>query len=99
MRESASDPGYVAAGLADLWRETRGDPRVTIAVLDGPVDRSHLSLSSANLTVIPTLVPACARTGPATCHGTHVASVLFGQPETPVVGIAPRCHGLIVPIF
>ena len=32
-------------------------------------------------------------------HGTHVASVIFGQPNGPIAGIAPRCRGLILPIF
>ena len=32
-------------------------------------------------------------------HGTHVASLIFGQPGSPVVGIAPGCKGLIVPVF
>ncbi len=32
-------------------------------------------------------------------HGTHVTSVIFGQPGSEVLGIAPRCQGLIIPIF
>jgi len=32
-------------------------------------------------------------------HGTHVTSIIFGQPGSPVRGIAPKCRGLIVPIF
>jgi cyanobactin maturation PatA/PatG family protease len=32
-------------------------------------------------------------------HGTHVTSVIFGQPGSPVMGIAPKCKGLIVPVF
>lgn len=32
-------------------------------------------------------------------HGTHVASVIFGQPGSPVTGVAPECRGLIVPVF
>ena len=35
----------------------------------------------------------------AFAHGTHVASVIFGQHGSPVLGIAPRCRGLIVPIY
>src|SRR5262249_25628454 len=36
--------------------------------------------------------------GTASEHGTHVASIIFGQ-GMDVRGIAPRCRGLIVPIF
>jgi cyanobactin maturation PatA/PatG family protease len=32
-------------------------------------------------------------------HGTHVASIIFGQPGSPVEGIAPQCKGIIVPVF
>ncbi len=43
--------------LESLWETTIGDPRVCVAVLDGPVDRSHPSLASAKLTCLETLVP------------------------------------------
>jgi cyanobactin maturation PatA/PatG family protease len=85
--------------LEPLWSETRGDPRIRIAVLDGPVDRSHPSLCDACLTERPTLVAGTGKAGPASKHGTHVASVIFGQPGGPVCGIAPRCSGIILPIF
>ncbi len=32
-------------------------------------------------------------------HGTHVASVLFGDPAGPVAGIIPACRGLLIPVF
>jgi cyanobactin maturation PatA/PatG family protease len=31
-------------------------------------------------------------------HATHVASVLFGQPGSPVEGIVPHCRGINIPI-
>lgn len=86
-------------GLKELWAETLGDPRICIAVLDGPVDQLHPSLEVANLTHLETLVPSGADQGPASQHGTHVASVIFGRHDGPVKGIAPYCRGLIVPIF
>ncbi|WP_375766852.1 S8 family serine peptidase [Archangium gephyra] len=86
-------------GLAELWAETLGDPRVTVAVLDGPVDLSHPCFEGADLTVLPTLVPAVAGDAAATEHGTFVASLLFGRHQSPVAGVAPECRGLIAPIF
>ncbi|MCI0488296.1 MAG: S8 family serine peptidase, partial [Blastocatellia bacterium] len=76
-----------------------GDPRICIAILDGPVDRSHPGLATANLTTLDTLVPGIADQGVAAKHGTHVASILFGQHGGPIPGIAPRCRGLSIPIF
>ena len=88
----------------ELWGKTLGDPRVCIAVLDGPVDLSHPCFAGADLTVLETLAGtprsfSPLRPGLAAAHGTHVASVLFGQPGSSVQGIAPRCRGLIVPVF
>ncbi len=78
----------------------KGDRNICVAVLDGPVDLAHPCFQGADLTVLPTLAPTAARSdGFMSAHGTHVASIIFGQPETSVRGIAPQCRGLIVPIF
>jgi cyanobactin maturation PatA/PatG family protease len=89
-------------GLTSLWSETTGDPRVAVAVLDGPVDAGHRSLSGARLEVIDAVVSTVADPGsPATRHGTAVASLIVGQhrPNGAIRGLAPGCSGLIVPIF
>ncbi len=96
---SESQHSTPTPGLAALWRQTLGDPRVTIAVLDGPVDRSHPAFADADLTLLPTLVPAVPDGGPASQHGTHVASVIFARHDGRLRGVAPRCRGLIVPIY
>ncbi|AFY37276.1 peptidase S8 and S53 subtilisin kexin sedolisin [[Leptolyngbya] sp. PCC 7376] len=78
----------------------QSDNRICIAVLDGPVDLKHPCFKGANLTALPSLVSGKTRSdGDMSKHGTHVASVIFGQPNTSVKGIAPYCHGLIVPVF
>jgi len=87
-------------GLDALWAQTRGDPTIKVAILDGPVDLDHPSLAGAKLTRHPTMVdePASAG-GVMSNHGTHVTSVVFGQPGGPVTGLAPGCEGLILPVF
>ncbi|WP_287356994.1 S8 family serine peptidase [Moorena sp. SIO3B2] len=85
-------------GLQSLWDESIGDSRVCVAVLDGSVDLSHPSFQGAQLTKLPTLV-SDAPVGKMASHGTHIASVIFGQHGSPVQGIAPGCRGLIVPVF
>jgi cyanobactin maturation PatA/PatG family protease len=82
-----------------LWEKSLGDSGICVAVLDGPVDQSHPSLSNASLTQLPTLVSGIADQSSASQHGTHVASIIFGQHDTPVLGIAPHCRGLIIPVF
>ena len=86
-------------GLQQLWAETLGHPDICLAILDGPVDQTHPSLHAARLNRVETMISAKADQGPATRHGTHVTSIIFGQHGGPVKGIAPHCRGLIVPIF
>ncbi len=76
-----------------------GDPNVTIAVLDGPVDLTHDCFRGARLTPLKTVASVTSADGGATEHGTHVASLIFGQLGSSIEGIAPFCGGLIVPVF
>jgi cyanobactin maturation PatA/PatG family protease len=88
------------AEAADCRLNILGHPEICVAVLDGPVDLVHPCFQGANLTLLPTLVPeASSLDGAMSGHGTHVASVIFGQPESEVPGLAPHCRGLIVPVF
>ncbi|MFF5447281.1 S8 family serine peptidase [Streptomyces sp. NPDC012888] len=80
-------------------QELLGSPEVRVAVLDGPVDLTHPCFAGSNLTRLPTLVSSPAGPGPMSLHGTHVASLLFGQPDSPVPGLVPRCTGLLLPVF
>jgi hypothetical protein len=91
-------------GLAALWKITKGDRRVTIAVIDGPVDTSHpcfagVALQTLNLKGRAPV--ACRSKSQGSCnHGTQIASLLFARHGCgPVQGIAPQCRGLIIPIF
>ena len=87
-------------GLEKLWAETRGDPKICVAVLDGIVDQNHPCFDGADLTRLPSLVSGeASENGSMSAHGTHVASIIFGQPDSPVEGIAPHCRGLIIPVF
>ncbi|MDJ1185614.1 S8 family peptidase [Roseofilum casamattae] len=86
-------------GLAALQKRTQGSSEITVAVLDGVVDTNHPCFNSANLTRLSTLVQHQATAGQMSAHGTHIASLIFGQPETEIPGIAPQCRGLLAPVF
>jgi len=86
-------------GVSELWRETRGDPEICVAVLDGPVDLSHRALKGAQLELLGGSIEASRVCGPAAAHGLHVCSVIFGQHSGSVKGVAPNCRGLVIPIF
>lgn len=91
--------GHALTGLRGLRGTTLGDPGVCVAVLDGPVDLAHPCFAGADIRRLDTLVNDPAEHGPMSVHGTHVASMIFGQPGSPVPGLAPRCRGLIAPVF
>ncbi|MGB5714337.1 MAG: PatA/PatG family cyanobactin maturation protease [Waterburya sp.] len=86
-------------GLSELQKLTKGTSDITVAVLDGVVDTNHPCFEGANLTRLPTLVQHQATVGQMSTHGTHIASLIFGQPNTSVSGIAPQCRGLFAPVF
>lgn len=86
-------------GLQSLREATLGEPEVCVAVLDGPVDLFHPCFDGAKIRQLNTLVQEPAGQGPMSVHGTHVTSVIFGQPGSPVAGIAPYCQGVVAPVF
>jgi cyanobactin maturation PatA/PatG family protease len=91
---------FAIPALPELMAMTRGDENICIAVLDGPVDQTHPCFEGSDLTRLPSLVKEEARPdGNMSAHGTHVSSIIFGQPGSPVTGIAPQCKGVIIPIF
>lgn len=83
-------------GLSLLWERTLGRPSVRIAVLDGTVDTSHAALRGARLKCVG---PPNRNQRTASSHGTHVASLIFGQHSGPIKGVAPKCSGIIIPVF
>src|SRR5438105_867428 len=80
-------------GIRDLWRKTLGDTSISIAILDGLVDLSHPCFAGSKLTLLEGS-DKVQQGRVAARHGTHVASLIFGQHEGPVKGIAPRCKGI-----
>ncbi|WP_234713362.1 MULTISPECIES: S8 family serine peptidase [Rhodopseudomonas] len=101
------DAGGVMVGVSgsELHQELLfafggGERDVTVALLDGLVDRTHDCFIGAPLK--PLNSAAAQRAGedaPASAQATHLASLLFGQPCRSVEGIAPMCSGLLAPIF
>jgi subtilisin family serine protease len=85
-------------GLPELWQQNLGDPAIKIAVLDGPCDTNHSSLVQATITAMD-FVGSGTAGGPAGEHGTHTASIIFGQHDSQIKGVVPLCQGLIIPIF
>ena len=101
VHRTGHDAAEQLHGLDALWRVTLGDPKVVVAVIDGPVDRSHRCFRDAALDISALSGVDSCDPGRASCrHGTEVSSLIFaGHHCGPVRGVAPRCRGLLVPIF
>jgi PatG C-terminal/Subtilase family/PatG Domain len=87
-------------GVAELWEKTKGDPRVCVALMDGPIVMSHPAFDGSRLVQIENTWHGGPQEAEEGCrhHATHVASIIFGQHEGPVKGLAPQCRGLSVPV-
>lgn len=74
------------------WTESVGScsANVRIGIVDTGVDPSHPSLQGANLKLKS--VRSADRTASDTEHGTAVASLLVGQRERLVAGLAPKAQ-------
>jgi hypothetical protein len=99
IQRPVSDTESILDSLRALRNEVRGDCEVCVAVLDGPADLSHPCFRGADLTRVDTLIQDPAGVDRMSAHGTHVASVIFGQPSSGTLGLAARCRGLLLPIF
>jgi cyanobactin maturation PatA/PatG family protease len=91
---AAADP--LAAIRQALSSARGGAPDVTVALVGGLPDRSHPALRDARLGVVAAMVPDSANAPDG--HGTQICSVIFGNGDG-VVGLAPNCTGLALPIF
>lgn len=97
--DSSPPEGVPISGLSSLWQETKGDARILIAILDGPLDHLNASLAEASIDQLEVAMVPPVSSGCNFDHGTEVASIIFGQHDSGFLGIAPGCRGLSIPIF
>lgn len=87
--------------MQPLMERTQGAPEVVIGLIDGPVALDHAHLQEAR--VLPATeerISTCSLDpGPACRHGTFIAGMLAGSPDSATPGICPNCTFLIRPIF
>ncbi|KIO50267.1 hypothetical protein [Nitrosospira sp. NpAV] len=89
----------ISDGSEILAALPKGDPRIRVALLDGPVDVTHPCLEAAAIQLSDPFEFGRRVGGKATEHGTQIASVIFGQPGTCIEGLAPMCHGISIAIY
>jgi cyanobactin maturation PatA/PatG family protease len=88
-------------GLAELWAETTGDNKICIAVIDTNIDYEHDCFKGADIKTIHLFNTNNNDDNESYSreHGTCVASIIFGQHHSIIKGLAPRCKGIIIPVF
>ena len=89
---------YSLVGLAPLMAASKGSASVTVAVIDGPVDRSHPALAAAQIEVLGDA--QCDPLEGAGCrHGTFITGLLVAARSEQAPGICPGCRLLARPVF
>lgn len=86
----------LAALRAALASAGPGSPKIVIGIVDGIPDLSHPCLRKAAIEIMEAMIPPDA--DGADSHGTGICSLIFGSDE-PVIGLAPGCSGLVLPLF
>jgi subtilisin family serine protease len=87
-------------GLTSLMASTRGRPDIAIALIDGPIARTHAGLAGANIRELSGAPgSACDRARAACDHGTFVAGILACERGGAAPGICPGCTLLVRPIY
>ncbi|MFD8007563.1 S8 family peptidase [Streptomyces mirabilis] len=92
---------YIAlAGLAGLTASGPGDPRVVVAVVDGPADLGHLELADARIRTLPGAPAVCGIARSTACrHGTAVLGILAARRGSAAPALCPGCTLLLRPVF
>lgn len=81
--------------LKQLQAETLGEPNISVAIIDGPIDLTNPCFDRNNIEIVDMVNVNYENKGKSMEHGTHVASIILGQNG----GIAPKCKGIILPIY
>lgn len=94
--QSPTPETFTPGRIAPLLALGIGDPRVRVAVIDGPVDVAHEALQLARFVHIGASTSTGCQGGGAACqHGTSIAGLLCGAQT----GICPGCTVLLRPIL
>jgi subtilisin family serine protease len=79
---------------------SRGNPRIIVGLIDGPVALDHPDLADSNISVTGKSDASCSLSSSTACrHGTFVAGILAARRGSTAPSICPGCTLLLRPIF
>jgi subtilisin family serine protease len=87
--------------LEALMHLSTGNPKVTIGLIDGPMDLNHNAFQGSKIrTIKESQLAACNNASDLYCsHGTFIAGILCSRRGLAVPAICPDCEVLLNPIF
>jgi subtilisin family serine protease len=87
--------------LEMLMSASTGRPKITIGLIDGPVDFSHPAFQGSKIrTIKNSQLDACKNAGNIACsHGTFIAGILCSKRGLAAPAICPDCEIILNPIF
>jgi len=88
-------------GLDTLMSLSTGHPKITIGLIDGPIDFSHPAFQGSKIrTIKKSQVAACKDASNIAClHGTFIAGILCSKRGLAAPAICPDCEIILNPIF
>jgi hypothetical protein len=88
-------------GLTRLMEKSKGDPSISVGIIDGPLDLEHPAFATASpRTVKPGQLAVCREARSVACtHGTAIAGILCAERGSPAPAICPACTFVLYPIF
>ncbi len=87
--------------LEKLMSLSTGHPKITIGLIDGPVDFNHPALQGSKIrTIKNSQLAACKDASNIACsHGTFIAGILCSKRGLAAPAICPGCEIILNPIF
>jgi subtilisin family serine protease len=84
-----------------LMKISSGNPKLTIGIIDGPIDLDHPAFKESKITAVKkSQLVKCKNADSMACgHGTFVAGMLCAKRGISAPAICPQCNYLIRPIF
>jgi len=88
-------------GLDTLMSLSTGHPKITLGLIDGPIDFSHPALQGSKIrTIKKWQLAACKDASNIACsHGTFIAGILSSKRGLAAPGICPDCEIILNPNF
>jgi subtilisin family serine protease len=87
--------------LHPLMNISRGNPEVTVGIIDGPADLNHPAFRDSRIRTVKNRQSSiCKSINNITClHCTFLLGILCSKPGTPAPAICPDCKIVLCPIF